>query len=155
MRLIKAESKEIVSRPGEDQRFTGRVLIQDLIAGRFEKDINVYRVRFQPGALTHWHRHPGGQVLYVVSGVGRIGAASQNLEQGQRELFEIRPGDVIWTDSLEWHWHGAGPDQEMTHIAISPTVSPELLKDHHQEDWSREVTLNEYNWKNQQSGEKS
>jgi quercetin dioxygenase-like cupin family protein len=60
MRIIKADSKEMISRRGDAERFTGEVLIQDLVTGRFEKDINVYRVRFQPGALTHWHRHPGG-----------------------------------------------------------------------------------------------
>jgi quercetin dioxygenase-like cupin family protein len=143
------------SRPGDKQRFTGEVLIQDLVAGRLDKDINVYLVSFQPGALTHWHRHQDSQVLYIVSGVGRIGSAGQNLEDGQQESFEITPGEIVLTDSLEWHWHGAGPDHEMTHIAISPTVSPELLEAHYQEDWSREVSIDEYNLKNQQTGQES
>jgi hypothetical protein len=45
---------------------------------------------------------------------------------------------------LEWYWYGAGPDQEMNHMAINPTVSPELLEDHYQKDWSREVITDEY-----------
>ena len=31
---------------------------------------------------------------------------------------EICPGDVIWTQPGERHWHGANPTTGMTHIAI-------------------------------------
>jgi quercetin dioxygenase-like cupin family protein len=31
----------------------------------------------------------------------------------------LEPGDVVWFSPGEDHWHGAGPDSVMTHIAIS------------------------------------
>jgi hypothetical protein len=91
----------------------------------------------------------------VISGVGRIGSAGQNLEEGQQESGEIGPEDTVWIEPLEGHWHGAGPDQEMTHLAINPTMHPDLLDDHYQKDWSSAVTANEYDLKNQGSGETS
>ena len=30
-------------------------------------------VHFADGAVTNWHSHPGGQLLYVASGRGRVG----------------------------------------------------------------------------------
>ena len=33
-------------------------------------------------------------------------------------IEEIRPGDVIWFEPGEKHWHGAAPTRAMTHIAI-------------------------------------
>ena len=144
MRVIKAQSTEITSRLGDSQRFTGTVLIQDLVRGQSDKDINVYRVRFEPGARTHWHRHPGGQVLCIESGVGRIGTAGQTLEEGQQKAWEMSAGDVIWIEPGEWHWHGAEPDKDMIHIAISPALGSDAAKDHYEKDWDREVTTGEY-----------
>jgi oxalate decarboxylase/phosphoglucose isomerase-like protein (cupin superfamily) len=68
-------------------------------------------VTFEPGARTAWHTHPLGQTIIVTSGLGRA----------QREggpVEEIRPGDVVWFEPGEKHWHGASPDVAMTHIAI-------------------------------------
>ena len=31
---------------------------------------------------------------------------------------EIQPGDVVWFEPGEKHWHGASPTTAMTHIAI-------------------------------------
>lgn len=34
------------------------------------------------------------------------------------EVLEIRPGDVVYIDPGEEHWHGATPDRFMPHIAM-------------------------------------
>jgi quercetin dioxygenase-like cupin family protein len=68
-------------------------------------------VHFTPGARTAWHTHPLGQTVFVVEGVGRC----------QREggpVEEIRPGDRVFFDPNENHWHGAAPNRLMVHIAI-------------------------------------
>jgi quercetin dioxygenase-like cupin family protein len=68
-------------------------------------------VHFTPGARTAWHTHPFGQTIFVTEGVGRC----------QREggpITEIRPGDRVYFEPGENHWHGAAPDRLMTHIAI-------------------------------------
>jgi quercetin dioxygenase-like cupin family protein len=68
-------------------------------------------VHFTPGARTAWHTHPHGQTIYVTEGIGRC----------QREggaVEEIRPGDRVYFEPGENHWHGAAPNRLMTHIAI-------------------------------------
>jgi len=68
-------------------------------------------VHFTPGARTAWHTHPLGQTIFVTEGFGLC----------QREggpIEEIRPGDRVWFEPGENHWHGAAPDRFMAHIAI-------------------------------------
>ena len=36
---------------------------------------------------------------------------------------EIRPGDVVWFEPNERHWHGAAPDTAMSHIAIAEEIN--------------------------------
>ena len=72
-------------------------------------------VTFEPGARTAWHTHPLGQVLVVTMGLGLV----------QREggpIEEIRPGDAVWFEPGEKHWHGASPATAMTHIAVQETL---------------------------------
>ena len=72
----------------------------------------VLGVHFSPGARTDWHSHPGGQVLYVVEGVCRVG-------NDQGELVELAPGDVAQIRPGEVHWHGATPHGPMTHLSLT------------------------------------
>src|SRR2546430_239763 len=51
--------------------FTGQVWMDEfgILPGL---GVRALRVTFSPGARTAWHAHPGGQVLHVVDGVGRV-----------------------------------------------------------------------------------
>ena len=69
-------------------------------------------VTFEPGARTHWHTHPLGQVLIVTTGLGWT-----QCEGGPK--VEIRPGDIIQCPCRTRHWHGATPTTAMTHLAIT------------------------------------
>jgi quercetin dioxygenase-like cupin family protein len=92
-------------------RFTG-VVHSDLIAepeGR--SSIIASIVHFTPGARTAWHVHPNGQTIYVLEGIGRCQRRGGPVE-------EIRPGDRVFFQPEEEHWHGAAPDRLMTHIAM-------------------------------------
>ena len=40
-------------------------------------------------------------------------------------MVEIQAGDVVFFAPDEKHWHGAGPDTFMVHIAITPAISTE------------------------------
>ena len=91
--------------------FTGTVRMDPLISAPDPARINAISVTFEPGARTAWHTHPLGQTLVVTAGVGRAQREGQAIET-------IRPGDVIWFDPGERHWHGAAPDCAMTHIAM-------------------------------------
>lgn len=69
-------------------------------------------VSFPAGARTHWHRHPGGQVLFVTDGVGRVATRHTQPE-------ELRPGDLVVAPAGEEHWHGAAEDAAVRHLALS------------------------------------
>jgi quercetin dioxygenase-like cupin family protein len=34
-------------------------------------------------------------------------------------IEHIAPGDVVWLEPVEKHWHGASPTTAMTHIAVA------------------------------------
>jgi quercetin dioxygenase-like cupin family protein len=70
------------------------------------------RVRFPAGARTHWHAHPGGQVLYVTDGAGRVATRDGRVER-------VEAGDVVVAPPHEEHWHGAAEDTAVEHLALS------------------------------------
>jgi quercetin dioxygenase-like cupin family protein len=74
--------------------------------------VRVGVVHFQPGIRNHWHRHDGGQVLHVVDGEGYVQSRGEDARL-------IRTGDTVSAEPGEEHWHGAGPDHAMSHIAVS------------------------------------
>jgi quercetin dioxygenase-like cupin family protein len=97
--------------PAPADYFTGQVW-QDAISAPSETpNLRSLLVTFAPGARTHWHTHPLGQTLYVTSGCGRI-------QSWGGPLQTISAGDVIWIPPGEKHWHGAGPDTLMRHVAL-------------------------------------
>ncbi len=90
--------------------FTGTVFADSLLEATDGVMIN--SVLFEPGARTYWHRHEYGQVLHVTSGQGRIASRG-----GQVTTIDV--GDTIHIPPGEEHWHGAGSDTYLVHIAIS------------------------------------
>ena len=85
----------------------------------------------EPGARTAWHTHPLGQTLIVTSGVGLVRRWGSPIE-------EVRPGDVVWFEPGEKHWHGASPTVAMTHIAIQEAVDGKVV------DWMEQVSDDQY-----------
>jgi quercetin dioxygenase-like cupin family protein len=83
----------------------------DTARGPSDSRLAASSVHFTPGARTHWHRHPNGQTIYVTEGIclcqSRGGAA---------EL--VRPGERVFFEAGEDHWHGATPGRLMTHLAM-------------------------------------
>jgi|GEM_PF-6378636 len=87
---------------GPADRFTGAVFLDPLCDPEGSWTVGATIARFAPGARTHWHTHPRGQLLWVVAGEGRCqseGAAVQ----------VIRAGDIVRFSPGENHWHGAAP----------------------------------------------
>jgi quercetin dioxygenase-like cupin family protein len=91
--------------------FSGTVLIDGIRNPDGQSAIGCAHVRFTPGARTAWHRHPKGQTLYVTDGIGLVARRGVDPE-------EIRPGDVVYIEPNEEHWHGATPDRFMAHVAM-------------------------------------
>jgi quercetin dioxygenase-like cupin family protein len=49
--------------------------------------------------------------LYVTDGIGLVARRGTQPQQ-------IRPGDVVYIEPGEEHWHGATADRFMAHVAI-------------------------------------
>lgn len=119
------------SGKGPSDWFTGTVRIDPVFAANDARHAAASSVTFEPGARTAWHTHPLGQTLIVTAGLGLV----------QREggpVEEIRPGDVIWFEPGEKHWHGASPTTAMTHIAIHEHLEGNVVH------WLEHVTDEQY-----------
>ena len=103
------------SVPGPADWFTGNVFIDGVRNPDEQSAVGAAHVRFTPGARTAWHTHPKGQTLYVTDGIGLV---ARRGEDGADEVREIRPGDVVYIEPGELHWHGATPTRFMAHVAI-------------------------------------
>lgn len=112
--------------------FTGTVRMDPLINAPSPARLNALSVTFEAGARTAWHTHPLGQTLIVTAGCGRVQKAGEDIQT-------IRPGDVIWFEPGEKHWHGAAPDCAMTHIALQEALDGSAA------DWLEQVSDADYN----------
>src|SRR6188472_1709114 len=101
----------IETQKGPADWFTGDVYIDAVAAPEATATVAAAAVHFTPGARTAWHTHPRGQTIFVTEGVGRC-----QREGGPVEV--IRPGDRVFFEPGENHWHGAAPNRFMLHIAI-------------------------------------
>jgi quercetin dioxygenase-like cupin family protein len=114
------------TRPGPSEWFTGAVYIDTVAAPSNGSRLSASSVHFTPGARTAWHTHPNGQTICVTEGVG--------LAQGRGGPLEvIRPGDRVFFEPGEDHWHGAAPDRFMTHLAmleVDEEGNPAIWGDH-------------------------
>jgi quercetin dioxygenase-like cupin family protein len=97
--------------PGPADWFTGTVFIDRVAEPEGRSRLAAARVHFTPGARTHWHTHPFGQTIYVTEGEGRC-------QQEDGPVMVIRPGDRVFFEPGENHWHGAAPNRFMTHLAM-------------------------------------
>lgn len=130
MQVIRAGSQDPI--PGPEAWFTGKVTISSLFNAPTPARVGLGVVNFEPGARTHWHTHPLGQILLVTKGVGWT-----QCEGGPRT--EIRPGDIIWCNCGKRHWHGASPDSAMQHVAVQEALDGKPV------DWFEPVTDEQYN----------
>lgn len=96
---------------GPSDWFTGEVYIDAIAAPSEPSRLAASSVHFAPGARTAWHTHPNGQTIYVTEGIGLCQRRGGAIET-------IRPGDRVFFEPEEEHWHGAAPDRFMTHLAM-------------------------------------
>ena len=111
--------------------FTGTVWLNMMGANDSTLHARFGNVTFEPGARTNWHSHPGGQILFVTEGQGYYQAKDQPARL-------LRKGDVVEIPRNVVHWHGAAPDSEFVHIAVS------LNTDEGGAVWISPVTEEEY-----------
>jgi len=117
---------------GPEEWFTGGVYIDAVAAAPAPARVQANLVHFTPGARTAWHTHPLGQTIYVTEGMGLC-----QRRDGPIEI--IRPGDRVFFEPDEDHWHGATANRFMAHLALN-----EADDDHPTAHWGEKVTDEEY-----------
>ena len=117
---------------GPSDWFTGTVLIDAIAAPSARSRLSASNVHFTPGARTAWHTHPNGQTIWVTEGVGHCQSRGGPIEV-------IRPGDRVFFEPGEDHWHGAAPNRFMTHLAMV-----EVDDEGHPATWGDQVSDEEY-----------
>jgi quercetin dioxygenase-like cupin family protein len=101
----------IKTTTGPNEWFTGAVYIDTVAVPSGTSRLSASSVHFTPGARTAWHAHPNGQTIFVTEGLG--------FAQRRGGVIEvIRPGDRVFFEPGEEHWHGAAPTRFMTHLAM-------------------------------------
>ena len=123
---------EVDTAAGPSDWFTGAVYIDTVATPSGASRLSASSVHFTPGARTAWHAHPNGQTIYVLEGVG--------LAQGRGGPVEvIRPGDRVFVEPGEEHWHGAASARFMTHLAML-----QVDEEGKSATWGEHVTDQEY-----------
>jgi quercetin dioxygenase-like cupin family protein len=110
--------KKSGSRPstvGSADYFTGAVRMDPVIEAPDPSRVRSVVVTFEPAARTAWHTHPLGQTLIVLSGLGLV-------QSWNGPVQEVHPGDIVWFEPGEKHWHGASPNIAMMHLAIQEAI---------------------------------
>ena len=117
---------------GPSEWFTGAVYLDAVATPSAGSRLTASSVHFAPGARTAWHMHPNGQTIYVLEGVGLAQRRGGPIEV-------IRPGDRVFFEPGEDHWHGAAPTRFMTHLAML-----EVDEQGNPATWGDHVTDGEY-----------
>ncbi|GGH26521.1 cupin [Dyadobacter endophyticus] len=116
--------------------FTGNAFVYPLASRDKNNEFALGSVTFEPGARTHWHTHPKGQVLIATEGDGFY-------QQKGKPAQALKKGDVVNIPEDTEHWHGASATSKFVHIAITN------YKDEQNVVWLAAVTDQEYATVNQ------
>jgi quercetin dioxygenase-like cupin family protein len=117
---------------GPSDWFTGDVYLDSVATPSGGSRLTASNVHFTPGARTAWHTHAKGQTIFVLEGVGLAQRRGGPIEV-------IRPGDRVFFEPGEEHWHGASPNRFMTHLAML-----EVDDEGNPATWGDHVTDEEY-----------
>jgi 4-carboxymuconolactone decarboxylase len=124
-------SSSASAEPAPADHFTGAVRIDSSFPTTAPAGFSGARVMFEPGARTAWHTHPLGQLLIVTAGTGRV-------QRWGDPIDEIRQGDVVWIPAGQKHWHGAAPNNSMTHSGIVEPLDGKTV------EWMEKVSDEQY-----------
>jgi quercetin dioxygenase-like cupin family protein len=130
MKITKSGLDTMAAGPGDC--FAGNVYIDVVSMPSPTSRVMGGIVHFAPGARTAWHTHPAGQTIFVTEGVGLV----------QREggpVEEVQPGDRVYIEPGENHWHGAIPTRFHAQLAYQ-----EADDSGSHTTWGRHLTDEEY-----------
>src|SRR6184192_27718 len=129
---MKITKNTVESATGPREWFTGVVYVDPVATPSGPSRLSASSVHFTPGARTAWHTHPCGQTICVLEGVGLAQRRGGPVEV-------IRPGDRVFFEPGEEHWHGAAPNRFMTHLAML-----QVDEEGNNATWGEHVSDDEY-----------
>jgi len=129
---MKITRSSVETTKGPAEWFSGTVYLDAVATPSGTSRVSASSVHFTPGARTAWHTHPKGQTIHVTEGVGLVQRRGGPIEV-------IHPGDSVFFDPGEEHWHGAAPDRFMTHLAMF-----DVDDEGNSATWGAHVTDEEY-----------
>jgi quercetin dioxygenase-like cupin family protein len=129
---VQLTRNSIETAPGPSDWFTGSVYIDTVAVPSGPSRLSASSVHFTPGARTAWHTHPNGQTIFVTEGSGLC-------QRRGGPIKVIRPGDRVFFEPGEEHWHGAGPNRFMTHLAML-----DVDQEGNNANWGEHVSEEEY-----------
>ena len=109
MKVVKIS--DVPSKQSESPLFEGgNVYAQPLIGTDLSQELRVTVMNFDAGAAAKFHTHDFDQILYVISGKGRVATES--------EEYTVLPGTIIFVPKGENHLHGATSDSPFVQLTI-------------------------------------
>jgi quercetin dioxygenase-like cupin family protein len=109
MKIVKIS--DVSRKQSESPLFEGgNVYAQPLIGTDLTEELRVTVMNFDTGAVTKFHTHDFEQILYVISGKGRVATES--------EEHTVLPGTIIFIPKGENHLHGATNDSPFVQLTI-------------------------------------
>jgi len=100
---------------------TGPLSAQMFLASQADNENTVMKAHYGAGVWSHWHSHPLGQILYILSGVCLV-------QRRGGGVFRAQAGDVVWLAPDEAHRHGASPDGPMSYLSIQGVMRGEYSR---------------------------
>lgn len=136
MKTDKSELNAIFPKgeKGSEEFFTGNAYPTSLVAADSIHTTLAGNVYFEPGARSHWHTHPSGQILIITDGVGYHQIEGQPIEV-------IKKGDVVKCPPNVKHWHGASPYVGLQQLYFIPNTEKGIV------EWMEPVTDEQYSIK--------
>lgn len=111
--------------------FTGTVWVTPVLPADTAFNAAIGNVIFEPKARSKWHKHPGGQTLLALEGVGYY-------QEKGKPVQILKKGDVARCPPDVEHWHGASQDNWFVQLAITSEHPKGRV------NWLHEVNENEY-----------
>ena len=71
---------------------TRTVLMKKDLEGVAGKEVTVFLAQYEPGAKSGKHYHPGQEIIYVLSGNGKM-------EESGKPAVEMKPGTILYFQS--------------------------------------------------------
>jgi quercetin dioxygenase-like cupin family protein len=109
MKVIKV-NQSAAEPVGSPLFFGGKVTIQSLMGPEAGRDLSIVMVNFEKGARNKLHTHTTDQLLIITAGKGIVATS--------KEEKAVYPGDIVFFQADEKHWHGAAADSSMSHLSV-------------------------------------